>query len=199
MNHAKSICLILSFLFVASFIHAQISDDNNNSEESPFRSIGEFAISNQIEPLYERNSGFDFSLNLGMQERIKGNFSIGVHLFSNLLLGGDNTELQTGIRPRFAYKLGYDLETSFSPGIILTSSLKGLNKFKGLSFESNIYWQNKIGLALRFDRYFSSINGNDTVVNLGIQTHATTAFYSFSGIAVGGGILILVLKGLLGG
>ena len=199
MHHSKSILLILSFLFVACFIHAQICFDSYNTEECPYRIIGEFAVSAQLNPLYERNSNFDFAVNLGIQKRIKGDFSMGVHLFSNLIVGGRNSEFQTGIRPRLAYKLSQELETSFSPGIILSSSLNDLNKLKGLSLESNISWRNKVGVAFRVDKYYSTINGNDTVVNLGLQTHANTAFYSMGGVVLGSAVIFLLLQGLIGG
>lgn len=192
MNKIKLIFLINFCFGIAFSLNAQFCLDSYTSENCPYRIVSEYAVSTQLNPLYDLGSNPDFALNLGIQKRIKGDFSMGLHWFSNLVIAGDNSAFQMGVRPRFAYKLSQDFEASISPGVILTNSIDGLEKFKGYSIETNISWKNQVGIVVRIDNHNLMSRENDTVVNLGLQTHGSTSFYSIGGTFLGGGLLVLI-------
>ena len=153
----------------------------------------EFSASIQLNPNYDLSSEYDFAYNLGYQRHIADDFSIGVHWFFNLSIDGMNSPFHMGLRPRIAYKLSRDFEASFSPGLIVTSSRNDIEQFKGLSFETNLSWRNKVGMVFRVDRYNLMMQEKDTSVTLGIQTHGSTSLYSSSGLFLGGGLFLILI------
>jgi len=192
MKWSKILLVFSLYFFGNSMMSAQICFDSYNNERCPYRIVSEFAISTQLNPLYDLDRNTDLALNLGLQKGIDNDLSIGIHWFSNLILGGDNSSFQMGVRPRIAYKLSEDFEASISPGVIITNSIDGLDQFKGISLETNISWKNNVGIVLRFDNHNSITRENDTVINLGLQTHGSTSFYSIGGVFLGGAILAIL-------
>ena len=196
MNKIKLIILVNFCFMFSSTLNAQFCFDSYTNEDCPYRIVSEFAVSTQLNPLYDQDSKLDFALNLGIQKRIKGDFSMGIHWFSNLVIDGDKSSFQMGLRTRLAHKLSQDIEVSVSPGVILTNSIDGLSKFKGLSIESNLSWKNQVGIVVRIDNHNTIMREDETVINLGLQTYGSASFYSVGGVFLGGGLLVLLLGGI---
>lgn len=197
----KKITIFFTFILVVLFINkskAQICFTSYTSDQCPYRVIGEFGVSLPIKTLTNQYPKLDFSINLGMQRKVGEGISFGIHGFSNIIFSENNNHFQAGIRPRFAYLLHPNIEVGVAPGFILSNSLSGLKNFKGYSIESNISYKNAVGLVCRMDIHNFEAQQKQTVIYLGIQTHGNTATYTFSSIALGGGLAVLLLQGLFG-